>query len=157
VAQPALIRSWADATPPSALARVVVAGAITMIVLWVIVTNRPVRPGGRLRIATWTIATMLLLGALTHAFSLGAIRWVAAVALAVWGLQAMRAGLRRSHPWSVLGGFAVVLGAALPMVLSRQGLVPVMLLLLVIATATGAVVVFSRPESRVVPAAGTDE
>jgi len=154
--QPGLIRSWAEATPPSALARVVVAGAVAMIVLWVIVTNRPVRPGGRLRIATWTLATMLLLGALTHAFSLGAIRWVAVVALAAWGLQAMRGGLRRSHAWSVLGGFAVILGATLPVALAQPGLAPLLLLLLAVATATGAVVVFSQPENRTVPAERTD-
>src|SRR5262249_54154743 len=28
-----------------------------MIVLWAVVTNRPVRPGGRLKIVTWTLAT----------------------------------------------------------------------------------------------------
>lgn len=147
VAQAAWVGSWVAAPPPSALARVVLAGVITMIVLWVVVTNRPVRPGGRLRVATWTLAIVVLLGALTHVFSLDAVRWLGVVALALWGLRAVRGGLRRSRPWSVAGGFAVVLGATVPVVVSLPGLVPLVLLLVAVGLATAVVVLLGRPES----------
>jgi hypothetical protein len=146
VGQASWIRSRVAATPPSALARVVVAGVITMIILWVTVTSRPVRPGGRLKIATWTLATVVLLGALTRAFSLDAVRWVAVAALAVWGLRAVRSGLRRSRPWPVAGGFAVVLGATVPVVVALPGLGPLVLLLFGVGVATAVLVVFSRPD-----------
>jgi hypothetical protein len=151
VAQASWVGSLVAATPPSALARVVLAGVITMIVLWAIVTNRPVRPGGRLKIATWTLATVVLLGALTHAFSLGAVRWFGVAALALWGLRAVRSGLRQSRPWSVAGGFAVVLGATVPVVVPLRGLVPLVLLLFAVGLATAVLVVLSRPESIPVP------
>ncbi len=150
VDQAAWARSWVAATPPSALARVVVGGVIAMIILWVVVTNRPVRPGGRLKIATWTLATVVLLGALTHAFSLGAVRWIAVAALAVWGLRAVRSGLRRSRAWTVAGGFAVVLGATVPVVVSLPGLLPLVLLLGAVGVATASVVVLSRPDGALV-------
>jgi hypothetical protein len=117
-----------------------------MIILWVVITNRPVRPGGRLKIAIWTLSTVVLLGAVTHAFSLDAVRWVAVAALAVWGLRAVRNGLRRSRPWSVAGGLAVVLGATAPVVVPLGGLLPLVLLLVAVGVATAVVVVFSRPE-----------
>ncbi len=151
VAQAALVGSWVAATPPSALARVVLAGVITMIVLWVVVTNRPVRPGGRLKIAAWTLAIVVLLGVLTHAFSLDAARWLGVAALALWGLRAVRSGLRRSRPWSVAGGFAVVLGATVPVVVPLPGLVPLVLLLAAVGLATAVVVVLSRPERPLAP------
>jgi hypothetical protein len=147
VDQATWLGSWVAATPPSALARVVVAGIVAMIVLWVASTSRPVRPGGRLKIATWTLATVVLVGALTHAFTLGAVRWFAVAALAVWGLRALRGGLRRSRPWSVAGGFAVVLGATVPVVVALPGLLPLVLLLFAVGVATAVVVVLSRPES----------
>jgi hypothetical protein len=151
VAQAAWVDSWVAVTPQSALARVALAGVITLIVLWVVVTNRPVRPGGRLKIATWTLATVVLLGALTHAFSIGAVRWLGVVALALWGLRAVRSGLRRSRPWSVAGGFALVLGATVPVVVPLPGLAPLVLLLFAVGLATAVVVVVSRPESTLLP------
>jgi hypothetical protein len=150
VAQAGWVGSLIVATPPSALARVVVAGVVAMIILWVVVTNRPVRPGGRLKIATWTIATVVLLGALTRAFSLDAVRWIAVAALAVWGLRAVHNGLRRSRPWSVAGGFAVVLGATVPVVVAQPGLLPLVLLLLAVGVATATVAVLSRPDGAAV-------
>jgi hypothetical protein len=147
VDQSGWVRSWVAATPPSALARVVLGGVLAMVVLWVAVTNRPVRPGGRLKIATWTLATVVLLGALTHAYSLGAVRWVAVAALALWGLRAVRGGLRRSRAWPVAGGFAVLLGATVPVVVSLPGLLPLVFLLVAVGVATAVVVVLSRPQS----------
>jgi hypothetical protein len=146
VAQAGLVDSWIAATPPPALARVVVAGVVAMIVLWVTVTRRPVRPGGRLKIATWTVATVVLLGALTRAFSLDAVRWLAVAALAVWGFRAVRNGLRRSRPWSVAGGFAVVLIATVPGVVSLPGLLPLVVLFLAIGVVTVVVVVPGRAD-----------
>jgi hypothetical protein len=153
VAQAGWVGSWVSATPPSALARVVVAGFVTMIILWIAVSNRPVRPGGRLKIATWSLATVVLLGTLIHAFSLGAVRWVAVAALAFWGLRAVRNGLRRSRPWSVAGGLAVVLGATVPVVIALPGLLPLVLLLFAVGITTAIVVVFSRPEAAPIEAA----
>jgi len=151
VAQAAWIASWVAATPPSALARVELAGVITMIILWAVLTNRPVRPGGRLKIATWTLATVVLLGALTHAFSLEAVRWLGVAALALWGLRAVRSGLRQSRPWPVAGGFAVLLGATIPAVVPPRGLAPLALLLTAVGLATAVIVLFSRPETTPVP------
>jgi hypothetical protein len=146
VARAGLVDSWIAASPPPALARVVVVGVVAMIVLWVTVTRRPVRPGGRLKIATWTLATVVLLGALTRAFSLDGVRWLAVAALAVWGLRAVRNGLRRSRPWSVAGGFAVVLVATVPGVASLPGLLPLVVLFFAVGVVTAVVVVPGRSD-----------
>jgi hypothetical protein len=147
VAQAGWVGSVVAATPPSALARVVVVGVVAMIVLWVTVARRPVRPGGRLKITMWTLATVVLLGALTRAFSPDVVRWLAVTVLAVWGFRAVRNGLRRSRSWSVTGGFAVVLAATVPVVVSLSSLLPLVLLLFAVGVGTAVVVVLSRPDS----------
>jgi hypothetical protein len=132
------IRSWTAATPMSAVARLAVAGAVAMIVLWVATVVRPMRPGGRLKVAAWTLVTIIELGTQLHAFSVTVLRWVAVVALAVWGLRVLRGGLRRSRAWLVVGGFAVLVVAAVPIVVSWPALWPLVLFVLAVATATAA-------------------
>jgi hypothetical protein len=51
----------------------------------------------------------------------------------------------------VAGGFAVLLGATVPVVIPLPGLVPLVLLLLAVGLATAAVVLLSRPEATPVP------
>jgi hypothetical protein len=145
-ARPGAVEGWAETAPAAAIPRIVVAGVVVMIALWVTVLRRPVRPGGRLRIGAWTLAAVLLFGALSDAYSLDVVRWAAVAALAIWGLRAVRNGLRRSRAWSVAGGFAVLLGATLPIVAPQGGLVPVVLLLVAIAAAGAAVVMLNRPQ-----------
>lgn len=137
------IRSWTEATPMSAYARLALAGAVAMVVLWVATIGRPMRAGGRLKVAAWTLVTIVELGTQLHAFSTTVLRWVAVVALGVWGLRVLRSGLRRSRPWPVVAGFAVLVGAALPVVVSWPALWP--LVLLVIAVATVAAAALRRP------------
>lgn len=151
-AVPGRVESWVASTPTAALARVMFAGILVMVAVWVSVSSRPVAPGGRLKVAAWSVVVMVLLGALIHAYSAAACRWLAIGALTVWGFHTVRSGLRRSRRWNVVAGFGVVFGATLPVVAPGYGLVPVALLLLAVAGLGTGVLMTSRPEDP--PAAG---
>jgi uncharacterized membrane protein len=133
------------------VARVAVAGIVVIIVVWSVVMSRPATPGGRLKIAAWTLAIVALLGTLVHAYDGRAVRWLAVGVLAIWGLRAIYNGLHRPQAWAVIGGFVVIFVAALPLVVPRQGLVPLALLLVAVAGAGTAVLMLSRPAESTAP------
>jgi hypothetical protein len=143
-ASPGQVETWVAQAPAASLPRVTVAGTAALIATWAVMLQRPSVPGGRLRLAAWTVAVVATIGAVNHAYGTGVVRWVAVVALAAWGLRTVRAGLRRSHPWAVLVGFLVVFAAVLPPTAARPGLTPLVLLLTGVAAAGAAVVMLAR-------------
>lgn len=122
-----------ESTDRAALPWITTGVVIVWVIVWVTISNRPVRQGGKASVAVWTGIAIVVLAGLTGALHPAAIQGIGIAVVLGWGIVTIRRGLTAGAARHTAGGFGLLALAVLPTTVGAGNSLAVAIVLFAIA------------------------